>query len=616
MKQNIKINPKVPSRGMSEYEKRSGRHTLFRLLSNARFHIPLTALAMVLTVFSSLVPVLKPIILKTVIDQNLKADFPDLSNILWLSIAYFGVVTFGVLTDYFQQLTLAGLGQRIMHRLRTGLFNHIQQMNMIFFDTNSSGRLLTRINSDVESLNDLFSSIIISCIKDILMIAELMAVMLILDVKIALWAFLCIPVVAAITAVYRWLSRKNFIRLKAQLSQMNGFLAENITGMKLVQIYCREKTKLKDYKDLGQKYYRLGIIELTLNSLSNPMLTMLSRLAVAYILMLFGPKVFAGRILVGTLYAFVEYIQQLFDPIANLAEQLTSIQSALISGDRIYDILDKTDTLEDLDSGVPLENFSGKIEFKNVWFAYDGENWVLKDISFTVKPGQRLAFVGSTGSGKSTIISLLARFYEIQKGQILLDGKDIRQYSLSSLRRQISVVQQDVFLFTGDIAANIRLNETNITDADIEQAVQTVSAEGFIRSLPKGLATYVAERGSEFSAGQRQLIAFARAVAANPVVLVLDEATASIDTETETSLQRAMETVSGQHTTVTIAHRLSTIMDYDVICVLDHGCLVEQGTHNQLLAKGGRYAQLYERSKSDEKRLVDAGQRNPDRHRT
>lgn len=584
---------------ISEYEGKK-RRTLWRLLSNIRYQIPLASLAALLTVLTSLVTVIKPYILKLVIDQNLETDFPNIREIAWLSVFYFAVVLAGVLCDYFQHLTLAALGQRIMHRMRTRLFAHIQSMNMSFFDQNSSGRLLTRINSDVESLSDLFSSIVIQFIKDVLLIVELMAAMLILDVHMALWAFLCIPVIVALTVVYRYLSRKNFIKLKAQLSHLNGFLAENITGMKMVQIYCREKKKNEEYREIGQEYYRLGIIELTLNSLSNPIMNMLSRLAIAYILMIFGPKVFGGTVLIGTLYAFVEYIQQLFDPISNLVEQFTSIQSALISGDRIYDIMDKTATLEDLDSGKELENFTGRIEFKNVWFAYVGENWVLKDVSFTVEPGQRVAFVGSTGSGKSTIISLLARFYDIQKGQILLDGVDIREYNLTSLRRAVSVVQQDVFMFTGDIDYNIRLNEDSITDEDIQEAIKTVNADSFINSLPEGSKTHVAERGAEFSAGQRQLIAFARAVAVKPAVLVLDEATASIDTETEAALSKAMETVSNQHTTITIAHRLATIVGYDLICVLDHGRIVERGCHSELIRRGGRYAELYEMSLTSE----------------
>ena len=584
---------------LSEYEGKKSR-TLWRLLSNVRYQIPLTCLAIVLTVLSSLVPVIKPYILKMVIDRNLETDFPNIDQIAWLSVLYFIVVIAGVLCDYFQQITLAALGQRIMHRMRTNLFAHIQSMNMTFFDQNSSGRLLTRINSDVESLSDLFSGIIVQFVKDILLIVELMAAMLILDVEIALWSFLCIPVVAGITFLYRFLSRRNFIKLKAQLSHLNGFLAENITGMKMVQIYCRENKKNEEYQTLGKEYYRLGLVELTLNSLSHPLLNMLSRLSIAYVLMIFGPKVFGGSVEIGTLYAFVEYIQQLFNPIANLAEQFTSIQSALISGDRIYDIMDKKDTLEDLESGKELVDFNGRIEFKNVWFAYVGENWVLKDVSFTVEPGERVAFVGSTGSGKSTIISLLARFYEIQKGQILLDGVDIKEYNLTSLRRAISVVQQDVFMFTGDINYNIRLNEESITDEDIASAIKTVNAEGFINSLPDGLNTHVAERGTEFSAGQRQLVAFARAVAVKPAVLVLDEATASIDTETEAALSKAMETVSGENTTITIAHRLATIVGYDKINVLDHGKIIERGRHEELVALGGRYAELYEMSLTSE----------------
>ena len=513
-----------------------------------------------------------------------------------LALIYFGVILTGTVCDYLQIMTLGSLAQRIMHRLRTQLFAHIQSMNMSFFDKNSSGSLLTRINSDIESLSELFSGIIVQFIKDILLIGEIMAAMLLLDYELALWCFLTIPIIALITYIYRSLARKNFIKVKSQLSKLNGFLAENITGMKMVQIYCREKVKNDDFFTLGREYYRLGIMRILLNSLSHPLLTALANFAVAILLSAFSSRVLHGTLDIGVLYAFAQYIKQFFGPISNLAEQFTTIQSALISADRIYDIIDKNETLEELDAGRPLKVFSGHIEFRHVWFAYDSENWVLKDVSFEILPGQSVAFVGSTGSGKSTIISLLARFYYIQKGEILLDGTDIREFKLTDLRRCISVVQQDVFLFTGDINYNIRLNDKTISDLDIKKAVRTVSASSFVNSLPGKFKSHVSERGSEFSAWQPQLIAFPRAVAAKPCVLGLDEATASIDTETEVALSNAMNAISADHTTITIAHRLSTIVSCDRIFVLGHGELTEQGTHNELVSLGGRYADLYRMS--------------------
>ena len=591
--QSSVVSPAVPEGRMAEYTQKKKRHTLWRLLKNFGYHKFLTALTLLFALVSSLIQVVKPYILKLVIDENLELGLNDLASIGKLAVLYFVVILLGSVCDYAQSITLASLGQRVMHRMRTNLFAHIQSQNMSFFDANSSGSLLTRVNSDVESLSDLFSSIIIQFIKDILIIFNICGAMLLLDVKLALWCFTCVPIVAVITFVYRNLSRKNFIKLKAQLSKMNGFLAENITGMKMVQIYCREQQKNDEFYAHGKEYYRLGIMEVLLNSLSNPLMTALANFATAVFISMFAPYVLGNTLDVGTLYAFTQYIKQFFGPIANLAEQFTSIQSALISADRIYDIVDKRDTMEDLEKGLPLESFSGHIEFKNVWFAYKKDNWVLKDVSFEINPGESVAFVGSTGSGKSTIISLLARFYEIQQGEILIDGVDIREYKLTDLRRCISVVQQDVFLFTGDVNYNIRLNEESITDDDIRRAVKLVSAESFINGLPNGLESHVSERGAEFSAGQRQLVAFARAVAVNPSVLVLDEATASIDTETEAALSQAMKAVSNDHTTITIAHRISTILNCDQIFVLDHGVIIERGNHEQLVARDGHYAELY-----------------------
>ncbi len=583
----------APAGRMSEYVAGRKRKTLRRLLSFFFYQKWLFLLSLALAALVNLVSVAKPYILRMIIDQNLAAGKNDLNEIAFWAVVYFGVVVAGVVMEYSQALVLSSLGQRIMHKLRTRLFSHIQSMNMQFFDRNSSGSLLTRVNSDIESLSDFYSGIVVAFIKDILLIGNIMGAMILLNVELALWSFLCVPIVAALTFTYRYFSRRNYIRLKAQLSKLNGFLAENINGMRIVQIFRKEKEKNAEFLKLGKEYYRLGIVEILLNSLSNPLLNTLSHLFGAFLLLFFAPRTILGGLEIGTLYAFVLYIKQFFDPVSNLAEQFTSIQSSLISADRVFDIIDKLDTQEDLDEGEPISSFSGKIEFKNVWFAYVNENWVLKDVSFTIEPGQRVAFVGATGSGKSTIISLLARFYDIQKGQILIDGKDIRTYRKSDLRRCIAVVQQDVFLFTGDINYNIRLNDQTITDADIVQAAKTVGAHPFIMSLPGGYTSYVAERGSEFSAGQRQLIAFARAVAVKPSILILDEATANIDTETEQALSQAMKAVADQITTITVAHRLATIVHCDQIFVLDHGTLIERGNHEQLLELDGHYANLY-----------------------
>ena len=589
----LKETGRVMAGRLSEYNESGTRHTFARLLGYFLKFPGRTILSLLMAAYENLVDIAKPFILMLIIDKNLVPGRNDMGEIVLLSILYGFIVVTGLVAAVTHQLVLTSLGQRIMHKLRTELFAHIQRLNMKFFDNNASGSILTRVSSDVESLNSLYSSILVDLVKEVMMLVTLLVTMFSLSWQLTLVALGALPFITVLTVFFRTVAKKNFVRVKAQLSRLNGFMSENIIGMKVVQIFHREKEKRAEFKDINDGYYKLGVTEAVLNSLGNSLIPNLAHMLALLMMAFFATELLNGTILVGVMYSFITYTKQLYQPIAAIAQQYTSIASAIVSADRIFDITDKTEFDEDMESGFRGDRIRGEIEFRNVWFAYIDENWVLKDVSFRIGPGERAAFVGATGSGKTTVISLIARFYEIQKGQILLDGRDIREYNLEYLRQQIAVVMQDVFLFSGDIAYNIRLNRTDITDEDIRRAAVTANADTFISRLPDGYHHPVGERGMSFSSGQRQLIAFARAVAFNPAVLVLDEATANIDVETEAAITDALGKISSGRTSIYIAHRRSPIVDSDRIFVLHRGELRESGTHEELLEKGGIYARLY-----------------------
>ncbi|MFO7153527.1 MAG: ABC transporter ATP-binding protein [Caldicoprobacter oshimai] len=583
----------------SEYTLRRNKKALaIRLLRYFKPYLPLLALNILFAFLINGATIIKPYIIKYVIDNYLalKIYAPDV--FMRMGLLYLAVVLAGCGLTYSQTYILTYIGQKIMYDIRNQLFTHIQNMSMKFFDRNSSGRILTRVTNDVEALNEIFSGVLVNSVKDIIMILGIIATMFALDASLALISMGSIPLIVLVTFIYRKAARKNFLRMKMLIGRINGFLAENISGMKLVRIFHREKEKLQEFQKLDKEYFDTSLREVILNSLGRPIIEVINTLIIAVMIWYASGRITGGHLEIGVLYAFITYIRQFFAPINEIAEFYTSIQSALISAERIFDVLDTRELSEDMKTGKHVERIRGEIEFKNVWFAYDDENWVLKDVSFKIEPGETVAFVGATGSGKSTIISLMARFYDIQKGKILIDGVDIREYNLKDLRRQIAVVMQDVFLFSGDIKSNIRLRNGSITDEDIMRAAKLVCADRFIESLPNKYDEEVKERGCTFSAGQRQLISFARAVAFDPAVFVLDEATANIDTETEMAIQQAMANISGGRTTIIIAHRLSTIRNADKIIVIDKGRIKEIGTHDELIKKGGLYRQLYEKQLS------------------
>ncbi len=569
------------------------RYKLLRMLRYFKPYRHILFISICLAFLINAADLASPYIMKIAIDDYIRKHNASV-NIVFLGLAYFIAVVAGALLSYAQQILLNTMGQNIMHNIRMELFSHIQHLPMSFFDKNSSGRILTRVTNDVEALNELYTGVIVQLFKDFLMVIGIVFVMFTLNVKLTLVGMSVIPVIVVVTFFYNRRARKNFRIVRGLIGRINGFLAENISGMKLVQIFNREKEKLDEFKELNGEYNRASITEVILMAFFRPSSELINNLAIAILIWVCIPGVFNSAIELGVLVAFIDYVKKFFAPINDLADIYNVIQSGSVAAERIFELMDNNEGYEDLDKGMSLVEVKGEIEFRNVWFAYIGEEWILKDVSFKIRPGETIAFVGATGSGKTTIINLIGRFYEIQKGEILLDGVNIKEYKLSDLRRKIAVVMQDVFLFSGDIKSNIRLNEDSITDEEIKEAAKTVNAHEFIESLPNGYDEEVKERGCTLSAGQRQLLSFARALAFKPSILVLDEATANIDTETEQIIQDSLERASKGRTTIVIAHRLSTIQKADNIIVLHKGRIRESGKHEELLQKNGIYKRLYD----------------------
>ena len=536
---------------------------------------------------------LSPYITKIIIDDYIVGGREEL-NIFLLGSIYLGTEVLGALFQYGQTYTLNLMGQNIIHHIRLELFSHIQYMPLSFFDHNSSGRILTRVSNDIEALNELYSGVLVALVQDIFMLLGIVVVMIRMNVKLALISFSIVPLIAVITFYYNKKAKANFRVVRGLIGRINGFFAENVSGMRLVQIFHREKEKLEEFKKLNDEYNEASVFGVFLSALFRPGSELINTLAISILIWFCAQGVFHHKIEIGVLYAFVTYTKKFFRPIHDLAEQYSTIQSGTVSAERIFELMDNNDGLEKMEEGVEITEFKGKIDFRNVWFAYQGEEWVLKDVSFTINPGETVAFVGATGAGKSTIINLIGRFYEIQKGEIFIDGINIKNIKRKDLRKAVAVVMQDVFLFAGDIKSNIQLDHEKISDQDVVDAAKYVNAHPFIEQLPRGYEEPVKERGCTLSAGQRQLLSFARAIAFKPSILVLDEATANIDTENEKIIQDSLEKISKDRTTLIIAHRLSTIQNADKIIVLNKGVVREIGTHNELLQKEGVYRNLYQ----------------------
>ncbi len=581
-----------------------------RLLRYLAPYKRLVVIALTLTVALNLVRQIGPLLTKWTIDDYVTPASqgvirPDsaFDGIALLVIAYIVSLAFTLIVGYFQEVLLNTIGQRVMYDLREQIFHKLQTVEVSFYDANPVGRLITRLTTDVDSLNELFTSGLIEVLGDIVLIAGALGMMFYFNWKLAIVSLLVVPLLWAATMWFRRGAREGFRQVRTKIARLNAFTQEHISGAQTVQLFNREEKALQQFAEINAAHKQANLDTIFYYAVFYPLVNLISAVGVAAIVWYGGGQVIQNAITVGTLVAFLQYTQRLWQPIQDISDKYNIFQAAVVASERVFKLLDTPDNIESpaKSQAPPTGGRSlGRIEFRNVWFAYKDEDWVLKDISFVVEAGQSLAFVGATGSGKTTITNLLMRFYDIQRGEILLDGLDIRKWDLRILRENFAVVLQDVFLFSGDVAANIRLGNNAIGEDRVEWAAKEVRATEFIKNLPDRFKTKVRERGAGFSVGQKQLISFARALAFDPRILVLDEATSSIDTETEQLIQQAIEKLMDGRTSIIIAHRLSTIQRVNKIIVLHKGKIREMGDHQELLVKRGLYYKLYQLQYKDQ----------------
>ena len=555
-------------------------------------------LALLLIISAAVLSILPPYLTKIAIDRYIQNH--DLAGLNRVAALYVGILVAVLGLTYGQTMVMNLMGQKIMYDLRMQIFRHLEALDVAFFDRNPVGRLMTRVTTDVDALNELFTSGVISIFGDLCTLSGIVVTLFVLDFRLALAIFSVLPLLFLVTFTFKIKVRDSFRRVRTAIARINTFLQENITGTAVVQIFGQEKKQFEKFTRINCEHLEANLQSIFYYAVFYPLLELVGALAVALIVWYGGFKVLSGTLTLGALVAFIQYSDRFFRPISDLSEKYTILQAAMASSERIFKLLDTPPSIVSRPDPRTLRVRSGRVEFRGVHFAYHPGDEVLHDVSFAVEPGEKVAIVGPTGAGKSTIISLLSRFYDIQQGQVLIDGVDIRDYDLQALRLSVGIVLQDVFLFSGSIANNIRLGNTEISDEQLRRAAEIVHASEFVEKLKAGYEARVGERGSSLSVGQKQLLAFARALAYDPRILVLDEATSSIDTETELLIRDAIEKLMVGRTCIVIAHRLSTIQKADRIIVLHRGRIREMGTHQELLKLKGIYWKLYQLQYKDQ----------------
>lgn len=569
--------------------------TLSRVMELAKPHKKTIMITSILSLIIGIGEIIKPYLLEVAIDEYIAKGIFQKGSITvgMIGAIYIGIVLLGNMIDFIATSTVNMMGEEVIYTLRNRLFKFTQNANITFHDNTSAGKLFVRITNDVEDISMLFKDIVATFVKDVILILAIAGIMLYFNAKLGVLSFIVVPFIILFSATLTTILNKQYDVAKSIRTNLNTFLAESIYGAKIIKVFNIQKEKQTECEtftgDFCKSRVKTGFIEALLPAL----MTILENVGIAIIVVACTNHIWGIGLEVGFIYAFITYMKQLFEPITRIIENIETVQEAFVSIDKIYAILDQKQYLEDFESGIELKEVKGKIEFRNVWFSYDnGENWILKDVSFVINPGESIALVGKTGSGKTTITNLINRFYDIQKGEILIDDINIKDINLRSLRSNIGIILQDPFIFAKSIKDNIKLYK-NLDDDEIMEAIELASAEEFVGSLPDGIEQIANERGNSYSEGQKQLIAFARVFANNPNIFVLDEATANIDTYTESLIQKSIDRLSAEKTSIFIAHRLSTIVNVDKIIVLSNGEIVEEGNHETLVQTGGYYSKLY-----------------------
>ena len=572
---------------------------LKRMVTYLRPYRLLLTLVLLIVVAAAVLQSAGPLIVRKVVDDYIQAGEAD--GLGWLVLAYCGTLLGVFVLFFLQAVLITYVGQRVMMDLRLQLFTHVEKMSIAYFDRNPVGRLVTRLTNDVSTIEEVLSQGVVEALYSVLLLITIVAALFYLDWRLAIAMMVFVPGLVFFVSRFALALRDCFRSQRAWLARVNAFLNENITGMAVVQLFNRQARNTRRFDERNRGLLQANLRTVFYYAAFEPSVVAFNAITTAAIIWYGGGRAIDGALTLGTLIAFLQYMQRFYWPVRDLSERTTNMQQAMASCERIFSVLDEPEEIIDDESAQPLGRIEGRVEFRSVWFAYDEDNWVLKDVSFEIEPGEAVAIVGATGAGKSTMMNLLNRFYDVQRGEIVVDGQPVRTLRQRELRRQVGMVLQDPFIFTDSVLENIRLRDKSISEEQVRAAARQVGADAFIERMPQGYESHLAERGANLSTGQKQLIALARVAAFDPkIVLVMDEATASIDPETEAALQKSMREVMSGRTSIIIAHRLNTIRHVSRILVLAAGQVVEEGTHAELLAQGGTYARLYELQYKDQ----------------